>query len=192
MCRLYIFSGPAPRPEAEQLLLFSSRALSLIEKVERKKTNNQIKSEKSTTPCTNKQEPSKEGKNKSATSHFSLLSRSFHPPPCSRSPAAPPFEVVLTAETAYNTHLHKPERESLLCSAFLSYVLFSSPCSFVMAGILHWAACLEPTPSDISMLERTHYTLMRVRAHTHVRAVERRVKRNALRSAVCLGQLVHL
>lgn len=35
-----------------------------------------------------------------------------------------------------------------------------------MAGILHWAACLEPTASDISMLERIHYTHMRARART--------------------------
>lgn len=61
-CRLYIFSGPAPRSKAEQLPLFSSHALSLIEKA-REKKNNQIKpKKKSTTPCTNKQEPSKEGK----------------------------------------------------------------------------------------------------------------------------------
>lgn len=50
------------------------------------------------------------------------------------------LKEVLTAETAYNTDLHQPERESLLCSAFLSYVLFSTLCSFVMARILHWAA----------------------------------------------------
>lgn len=88
---------------------------------------------------------------------------------------------MLTAETAYNTDLDQPVRESLLCSAFLSYVLFSPLCSFVMARILHWAARLEPTASDIIMHEWAHHTHTCGHTQTHI---QKHVKRNTVSSSV--------